>query len=141
MNLTTATTLVLLALAAGLAWYLGGREGTGVISGFLAGAAISGLSLELQRRVARERPQFLVHAVFAGFLLKACAVLGLTLTVALVPPLAAICDPVAFLVAFAAAALAILTPATLDTLRLVTPARAPAAPAATNPIGLEGRTL
>jgi hypothetical protein len=56
MSLTTTTTLALLALAAGVAWYLGGREGTGVLAGFLAGASIAGLSLALQRRIATEKP-------------------------------------------------------------------------------------
>jgi hypothetical protein len=120
MNLTTKTTLLLLALAAGLAWVLGGRLGVGVISGFLAGASIAGLSLALQRRIALERPRFVLHALFAGFLLKAFALLLLTLTVALVPSLAAVCDPVAFLFTFAATAIAILLPATMDTLRILT---------------------
>jgi hypothetical protein len=124
MSLTTLTTLVLLALAAGLAWFLGGRDGVGVMSGFLCGAAIAGVSLGLQRKIALERPRFLVHAVFAGFLLKAFALLGLTLLVALVPAIAAACNPVAFLLAFAAAALLILLPATFDMLKLVSPARA-----------------
>lgn len=124
MSLTTTTTLALLALAAGVAWYLGGREGTGVLAGFLAGASIAGLSLALQRRIAEKKPRFLMHAVFAGFLLKAFALLGATLIVAYVPPIARVCDPVMFLIAFAGAALLILLPATLDTLRIVTAKRA-----------------
>jgi hypothetical protein len=123
MNATTATTLVLFALAAGLAWYLGGREGAGVMSGFLCGAAIAGVTLAVQRKVALERPRFLLHAVFAGFLLKAFVLLSSTLVVAYVPALNAAMHPVAFLLAFAATALLILLPATLDTLKLLTPSR------------------
>lgn len=123
MNLTTRTTLLLLAAAGAIAWYLGGRVGVGVMSGFLAGASIAGLSLALQRRIARERPRFVLHATFAGFLLKAFALLGLTLVVALVPSIAAVCDPVAFLITFAATAIAILLPATLDTLKTLTAPR------------------
>ncbi len=123
MNLTTTTTLVLLAAAGGLAWFLGGRAGVGVLSGFLAGASIAGLSLALQGRIARERPRFVLHAVFAGFLIKAFALLVLTLSVALVPSIAAVCDPVAFLISFAGAAIAILLPATLDTLKALTAPR------------------
>ena len=123
MSLTTTTTLTLLALAAGVAWYLGGREGTGVLAGFLAGAAVAGVSLGLTRKIARERPRFLIHAVFAGFLLKAFALLVSVLVVAYVPAISRVCDPVMFLIAFAGAALLILMPATLDTLRIVTTKR------------------
>jgi hypothetical protein len=127
MSLTTTTTVALLALAAGVAWYLGGREGTGVLAGFLAGASIAGLSLALQRRIAAQKPQFLMHAVFAGFLLKAFAMLGATLIVAYVPAIARVCDALMFLIAFASAALLILLPATLDTLHIVTAKRGPRA--------------
>jgi hypothetical protein len=128
MNLTTTTTVALLALAAGVAWYLGGREGTGVLAGFLAGATTAGTSLALQRHIAREKPRFIVHAVFAGFLLKAFVMLGATLIVAFVSPISRVCDPVMFLIAFAGAALLILLPATLDTLRIVAPKRADPSP-------------
>jgi len=121
MSLTTATTLCLFALCVALAWWLSGREGAGVLGGFLCGAAIAGATLGLQRKIALERPRFLVHAVFAGFLIKAFALLALTLLVALVPAISANVHPVAFLVAFAGTALLILLPATLDTLKLVTP--------------------
>ena len=119
MTLTTPTTLVLTVLAAGTAWTLGGALGTGVAAGFLAGATIAGLVLWMQRSVAHNRPAFVVHAVLGGFLIKAVALLVLTLTVCYVPALEAVCDPRTFLVAFAAAAIGILGPATIDTLRIV----------------------
>jgi hypothetical protein len=128
MNATTATTLVLFALGAGLAWYLGGREGAGVMSGFLVGASVAGITLAVQRKIALERPRFLLHAVFAGFLLKAFLLLTLTLVVAYVPALDAAVHPAAFLLAFAATAILILLPATIDTLRLLTPSRTALAP-------------
>jgi hypothetical protein len=124
MSLTTRTTLVLFALGAGIAWLFGGREGAGVMAGFLCGAAIAGITLAVQRKIALERPRFLLHAVFAGFLIKAFAVLSLTLLVAFVPGVNAAVHPVAFLLAFAATAILILLPATLDTLRLLSPTRA-----------------
>ena len=119
MNLTSITTLAGLALALGIGWSLGGSQGTGVVAGFCAGASVAGLCLLLQRRTALHRPQFLVQAVLAGFLIKAFALLVLTLLVRYYPPLAEVCDALSFLLAFAATALAILVPATLDTLRLV----------------------
>jgi len=119
MTLTSLTTLAGLALAAGIGWTLGGRAGTGVLAGFCAGASVAGLCLLLQRRTAQHRPRFLLQAVLAGFLIKAFALLGLTLLVRFYAPLAEVCDALAFLVAFAASAIAILVPATIDTLRLL----------------------
>jgi len=119
MTLTSITTLAGLALAAAIGWSLGGPQGTGVMAGFCAGATIAGLCLVLQRKAALHRPQLLLQAVLAGFLIKAFALLTLTLLVRLYTPLAEVCDALSFLLAFAATAIAILVPATLDTLRLV----------------------
>ena len=128
MTLTTQTTLALFALSAGLGFYVGGPSGVGIVAGFLSGASIAGLSLGLQRWVAREKPQFLLQAVLGGFLVKAFAMLAATLIVHYVPALSAVCDSVSFLVAFAVTVIAILLPATIDTLRLIAsrPARSTA---------------
>jgi len=119
MTLTSITTLAGLALAAAIGWSLGGTQGTGVLAGFCAGATVAGLCLVLQRKAALHRPQLLLQAVLAGFLIKAFALLSLTLLVRLYTPLAEVCDALSFLLSFAATAIAILVPATLDTLRLV----------------------
>ncbi|MBK7642070.1 MAG: hypothetical protein IPJ19_03310 [Planctomycetes bacterium] len=119
MNLTSITTLAGLALASAAAWTLGGSQGAGVLAGFCAGASVAGLCLLLQRKTAQHRPQFLVQAVLAGFLIKAFALLVGTLAVRYYAPLAQVCDAVTFLLAFAVSAIAILVPATLDTLRLL----------------------
>jgi hypothetical protein len=70
-------------------------------------------------KIARERPQFLIHAVLGGFLLKAFAMLVTTLAIRFVPALDEAFDAVGYLIAFAVTAIGILVPATLDTLRLV----------------------
>ena len=119
MNLTSITTLAGLALAAVIGWGLGGTQGTGVLAGFCAGASVAGLCLVLQRKAAQQRPQLLLQAVLAGFLIKAFALLSLTLLVRLYTPLAEVCDALSFLLSFAATAILILVPATLDTLRLI----------------------
>ncbi len=119
MTLTSITTLAGLVLAAGIGWSLGGSRGTGVLAGFCAGASVAGLCVLLQRKAALRRPQFLLQAVLAGFLIKAFALLTLTLLVRFYTPLAQVCDTLSFVLAFAATAIAILVPATLDTLRLV----------------------
>jgi hypothetical protein len=131
MTLTTQTTLALFALAAGLGWYVGGPVGVGIVAGFLGGASIAGLSLALQRYVARAKPQFLLQAVLGGFLLKAFVMLAATLIVHYVPALSDVCSSVSFLVAFAVAVIAILLPATVDTLRLVAIRTARSTPVAT----------
>jgi hypothetical protein len=119
MSLSTLTTLTLAALAASVAWYLGGTLGTGVVAGFLAGSSVAGLVLFAQQKVARSRPSYVLHAVMGGFLAKASAMMTLTLLVRYVPALEERCDPRTFLIAFAAAAIGILLPGTIDTLRLV----------------------
>lgn len=124
MTLTSITTLAGLALAAGIGWSLGGSRGTGVWTGYCAGASIAGAALLLQRWTAQHRPQFLLQAVLAGFLIKAFALLALTLLVRFCAPIAAVCDALSFLLACAATAILILVPATLDTLRLLETRRA-----------------
>ena len=117
MTLTTITTLIGLAISGALAWTLGGRVGTGALAGYLAGAFVAGLALLAQRRLANARPELIAASVMAGFLIKAFAMLALTLTVRYVPALADRLDAVAFLLGFAGAALLILGPATFETLR------------------------
>ncbi len=123
MNLTTLTTLAGLCAAVLTAWALGGSTGSGALAGYLAGATVAGLAMIVQRRAARRRPGLVIHAVLGGFLLKACAMLALTLLVRFVEPFAGALDAVAFLLGFAGAALLVLAPATWETLRTLDPAR------------------
>ncbi|MBL8862373.1 MAG: hypothetical protein JNK02_10220 [Planctomycetes bacterium] len=125
MTLTTKTTVAGLAVALAAAFVLGGRQGSGALAGFLAGAFTAGLALVVQRRLARTRPELLAASVLAGFLLKACAMLATTLAVRFVPVLADAFDAVAFLFGFAGAALLVLGPATLETLRGLGPRAKP----------------
>jgi hypothetical protein len=81
----------------------------------------------LQRAAAQRRPHLLLHAVLGGFLLKAVAMLVLTLAVRFVRPLAGVADARWFLGGFAGAALLVLVPATFETLRTIDPARVRAA--------------
>lgn len=126
MTLTTTTTLVGLAAACASAWALGGRLGTGAVAGYLAGACVAGLALLAQRRLAASaRPQMLAPSVMLGFLLKAFALLTLTLAVRYVAPLAQIADARSFLFGCGGAILLVLAPATLETLRALGPRRKP----------------
>lgn len=117
MTLTTLTTLVGLAISCVCAWALGGREGTGVLAGYLAGSFVAGVALLAQRRLAASRPELFTASVMASFLIKAFAMLVLTLAVRFVAPLAAIAHAPAFLFGFAGATLLVLGPATFETLR------------------------
>ncbi len=117
MTLTTITTLVGLAASSAIAWLLGGRMGTGVFAGYLAGAFVAGLALLAQRRLSAMRPELLPASVMAGFLIKAFAMLVLVLVVRYVAPLAAVADARGFLFGFGGSTLLVLGPATLDTLR------------------------
>jgi hypothetical protein len=123
MTLTTKTTLGGLAVVLVIGYALGGRAGAGAVAGYLAGATAAGAALALQRRVVRARPELLAAGVLASFLIKACALLAATLAVAYVPALARPFDAVAFLFGFGGAALLVLLPATLDTLRALDGAR------------------
>jgi hypothetical protein len=117
VTLTSITTVAGLALSCVAAFALGGRSGTGALSGYLAGAFFAGLALVAQRAISRTRPELLVASVMASFLVKAFAMLATTLAVRYVPALAERVDAVAFLFGFAGAALLILGPATFETLR------------------------
>lgn len=117
MTLTTITTLLGLAASCAVAWTLGGREGTGALAGFLAGATVAGAALLAQRRLAVRAPNLIAASIMASFLIKAFAMLALTLTVRYYAPLAEIADARAFLFGFGGATLLVLAPATLDTLR------------------------
>lgn len=117
MTLTTIATLVGLAASAAIGWSYGGRMGTGVISGYLAGAFVAGLALIAQRRLAAMRPELLSASVMASFLIKAFAMLLLVLAVRYVAPLAEVADARGFLFGFGGATLLVLGPATFETLR------------------------
>ena len=61
-------------------------------------------------------------ALIVGLLFVITYITSIAAKFGFYPPLAAVCDALSFLVAFAATAIVILVPATLDTLRLLTPA-------------------
>lgn len=140
MSLTSSTLLAGLCAALGLAWFTGGATGNGIAAGFATGAASALSSAALQRRIGRDKPQFLIHTLMAGFLFKAGLLLVLALSVRYVEPLARVIDALSFVVAFAVAAILVLVPATFEMLRMLTrggPARGPLEPHRT---WEEGRT-
>jgi len=104
MNLTSLSTLLGLAGAALLAFRLGGPHGTGVIAGYLGGAALTLALVARQRRVLEASPQRALQSMVEGFLAKLAAVVLATLGILFVPGLRERCDLASFLLAFGAAA-------------------------------------
>ena len=112
MNLTTPTTLLGLAGAALVAYRLGGSHGTGVLAGYLGGAALSLALVARQRRVLETAPKRALQTMVEGFLAKLAAVVLATLAILFVPGLRESCDLASFLLAFGAAAVIALLPGT-----------------------------
>jgi MFS family permease len=124
MTLTTAGTLIGLAIAGSLAWFIGGSLGVGLVAGFLCGASVTGLFLAWQRRVLARHPERLVHSAVAGFLVKLAAVLAGALALRYIDSEAEIADWRSFLVAFAASSVLILIPGTLENMQKLNSSRA-----------------
>lgn len=124
MTRTTLLTLLLLAAAGFVAWQLGGSMGAGVLAGFLVGATFTGLALAWQRHNLVHRPQRALAAMVEGFLVKLAVLLMAAFALRFLPALGALFDWRSFLVAFAAAACALLAMGTADNLRHVKERRA-----------------
>lgn len=106
-----------LVLAALIAARLGGTLGTGVLSGYLAGAGLSGLSVLYQGHVLARRPARALGASVLGFLVVLFAMLAGTLTLRFVEEVGARSDWRSFAVAFAAAGALLLPLGTWEAVR------------------------
>lgn len=125
MTLTTFTTLAGLAAALALAAWMGGADGTGVLTGFLAGAAVTGACLLRQRRVLRTHPGRALRSMVEGFLAKLGAIVAIVLIFVLFPVVRDTVDVARFFLAFAAAVLLVLFTGTYDNARVLSGAKAP----------------
>lgn len=119
MTLTTFSTLAGLAAALSIAFGLGGAEGVGVATGFLAGAAVTGACLARQRTILRAMPSRALRSMVEGFLVKLASVVVLVLLFALVPAIRAAADLRAFFLAFTASILLVLFVGTYDNARIL----------------------
>ncbi|MBI5361642.1 MAG: hypothetical protein HZA53_00595 [Planctomycetes bacterium] len=124
MTRTTLTTLCLLAAAGFTAWQLGGALGAGVLAGALTGALFTGLSLLWQRHQLLHHPERALRAMVEGFIAKLLVILMAAFALRFLPALAELLDWRSFLVAFAAAAFALLAIGTADNLRTAKERRA-----------------
>lgn len=115
----TLGTLAGLALAAGVAWRLGGALGTGVLGGYLLGASLSACGIALQNHYLRTRPERVMAATTGVFLLKLAMLLLSALVFRYVEPAARQVDWRAFLVAFVAGVVLLIAVGSLDTMRIL----------------------
>jgi hypothetical protein len=115
---TTITTVLVLGLAALLAWRLGGVVGAGVLAGTLGGATVASIGASLQHKIAKTAPKRLFSAITVGFLLKMFAALAGALAFRYVPEAAAVCDWQSFLLAFAVGAVCVMMAGISDLVRL-----------------------
>lgn len=108
--------LAALAVAAVVAWRLGGTLGTGVLAGFALGAGFSGLGMLYQKHVLATRPERALVAFSISFLAKLFVLLVGALAFRYVEAAAVRVDWRSFLVAFAAAVAVVLPLGSLDLL-------------------------
>jgi hypothetical protein len=116
--------LLAIALAAPVAWRLGGAHAGGIVAGVLLGGGLTLGFAAWQRHLITRAPRRVMQAVAAGLLCKLFALLAGVLLLRFVEPLGARCDWQSFLVAFAAAAVLVLLPRTVETMRLPKASRA-----------------
>jgi hypothetical protein len=124
MTLTTLSTLAGLAAALSLAAWLGGAQGTGVLTGFLAGSTVTGACLMRQRKVLLARPDRALRSMIEGFLVKLGAVVAVVIAFAAFPALREIADLRSFFLAFAGSMLLLLFTGTFDNAQLLRERRA-----------------
>jgi hypothetical protein len=124
MTLTTIGALLGFALAASIAWWVGGSLGNGIFAGATCGEIVTGACLAWQRRVLALAPKRLMLAATASFLIKLACILAATLSIRALDGAAEIVDWRGFLVAFPAAAVLVLLPGTLENMRRLKLARA-----------------
>ena len=119
MKRLTLVSILALALAAGVAWRLGGTAGGGVLAGALLGVGFTGLGAMYQLHTLRTRPQRSLAAFTVSFLFKLAIVLAGGLAFRYIDAAALRADWQTFLIAFAACAVVLLPLGMLDALHAV----------------------
>lgn len=119
MNRLSWITLALTALAAFVAWQLGGSVGAGVFAGWASGTVFTGLALLWQRHQIVHRPERVYAATVQGFLFKLVVLALGAAALRYLAPLAEVADWRGYLVGFGAAVALLAAPGTADNLRLL----------------------
>ena len=117
MTRTSVASLLAIAVAGIVAQKLGGRVGTGVLLGALAGTGMCGLGLLHQRHVLRHRPQQSMQAMMVSFLAKLVVLTLGALAFRFLEPVSVRADWQGFLVAYAGVIALVLPVGTIDLAR------------------------
>jgi hypothetical protein len=117
MTRLTLVSIAALALAAVVAWRLGGTAGGGVLAGALLGVSFTGLGALHLRHTIRTRPERGLAAFGLSFLFKLAIVVAGALAFRYVDAAALRADWRTFLIAFAACAALLVPLGALDALR------------------------
>ena len=125
MTRSTIGTIVVLLVAAVVAFRLGGTVGVGVIAGVLCGCSVSALGGAWQRHVFRTRPKKAFNAVLETFLFKLAFVIIGAISFRYIDAAAARVNWKSFLVSFVFAVLVVHTLTVLDNVRLLLKKKAP----------------
>jgi hypothetical protein len=128
MTRTLISLLVLLPIAAIVAWYLGFEtpRGVAVLVGYGVGSAVSWWGIFYQRHTMMHRPERMSSATVIDFGVKLVVVLVGAIVLRYVPEFAAKCDWRAFLLTFAGISTVVLTFGTVDVVRALAPTTSPA---------------
>jgi hypothetical protein len=104
----TISTLVGCLVAVVVCFVAGGATGTGVLAGFLLGAALGLACLDALRRTARVRPEWAFHAYVLSMGAKLVVMVGATLVLRYAEHLGERVDWRSFLIAYVGASLIVL---------------------------------
>lgn len=117
MNLTTLITLVGCAAAGVFAWSVGGALATGVVTGFLLGATVSGLCILRLKMAVKKNPDAILRVALEGFLVKMAFLTIGGVAFGFIAPLGEMVDVRGFLIAFVTGAVLVLIPGSLEAVR------------------------
>ena len=116
--------LLVIAVAAPVAWRLGGAYAGGIAVGVVLGGGLTLAFLAWQRRLAAVAPARVMQALVVGMLLKLFVMLAVVLLLRFEESLGSRFDWTSFLVSFAAATVLVTAPRTIETMRLPKASRA-----------------
>jgi hypothetical protein len=117
MTRTTVAVLAGIGLAAVVASRLDADLATGVLAGYLFGAALGLLGLAWQRHTLRTRPERTFLAIAQSFLFEIAGLLGGVLAVRFVEPAARVADWKSFALAYATAVFLCIVLGSFESLR------------------------
>ena len=135
MTRTQVISLLVVALAAVVAWRLGGVLGTGIIGGALLGTAVALLGHALLAHGVQSDLEAAFKAMLIAFAAKLFFLVASWVVLTQLPAAAQVADVQGFIAAYAFAAVTVLTIGSFDHLRAIQQASLDPAPSASSPSG------